>query len=147
MLYYHFKTKGYQKAYPMYLGGELKQKLADRTNEGDSFYTAHDFTLNDILPVIYKKFPELTKKELRGLLVHGFMRMNHCMKFGCAFTINTGKFYNCYVFIGKISLDPTYQIKEFMIRRDRKLRKICAWRKDPFDTYYYIGLKGKGLEN
>lgn len=147
MLYYHFKTKGYQKAYPMYLGGDLKKKFIHRINEGDSFYTTKNLTLKDILPEVYKRFPELTKKEVKSLLIHGFMRMNHCMKFGCAFTINTKKFYNCYVFIGKISLDPENQIKEFLVRRDRKLRKICAWKKEPFDKYYYIGLKGKGFEN
>jgi hypothetical protein len=50
--------------------------------------------------------------------------MHSAMKFGCAITINTKKFMNCYAYIGDLTLTPQKQIREYSIRRDRKLRKI-----------------------
>jgi hypothetical protein len=45
-----------------------------------------------------------------------------------------------------LSLNPEQQIKEYGVRRDRKLRKIEGWRKTPFDGYYYIGLNPTAFE-
>ena len=55
-LNYFYKTKAYQKQMPIYLGGELKAKFIDGINSGVKYYTIKDFTLNDILPEVHKKF-------------------------------------------------------------------------------------------
>ena len=68
------------------------------------------------------------------------------MKYGCAISINTRKFMNCFAYIGELSLIPEKQIKQYSIRRDRKLRKIEGWKKTPFDGYYYIGLNPTAFE-
>lgn len=144
---YFFRAKAYQKSYPIYLGGDLKKKFLNKINSGEKFYTTKDITINDLLPDVYAKFPELTKKEVKNLISHGFRRMHSAMKYGCALTLNTVKYGNCYAYIGQLSLKPDWQIKEYNIRRDRKLRKIEGWKKTPFDGYYYIGLNPKGLED
>lgn len=145
-LRYFFKAKGYQKSYPVYIGGDLKKKLINGTNSGIKYYTTKDIRLYDFIDEVYEKFKELTKEEIKRLLLHGFRRLNSAMKFGCAITINTTKFINCYAYIGNLTLNPERQIKEYSIRRDRKLRKIEGWRKTPFDGYYYIGLNPTALE-
>lgn len=139
-LRYFYKTKAYQKAYPIYLGGELKQKFFDGINSGVKYYTIKDVTIKDFLPEIYKKFNELSKMEVKKLIAHGFRRMHSAIKYGCAISIQVKKPVNCFAHIGAIYLEPGKQIREYSRRRDKKLRKIEGWNKTPFDNYYYIGL-------
>lgn len=121
---YYFKTTAYQKSYPMYLGSDLKKKFLENINSGVNYYTTEDLTIHDFIDEVHERFKELEKSEVKALLGHGFRRLNQAMRFGCAITINTTKFLNCYVYIGKLSLDPATQIKEYSRRRDKKLRKM-----------------------
>jgi hypothetical protein len=123
-LRYYFKTKAYQKAYPIYFGGALKQKFLDGINSGVKFYTIKDVTIKDFLPQVCEKFSDLTNTEVKKLLAHGFRRMHSAIKYGCAISIQTKKNINCVAHIGAIYLKPDKQIKEYSIRRDKKLRKI-----------------------
>jgi len=145
-LRYYFKHGVQQKSYPIYLGSDLKKKFLENVNSGVNYYTTKDLTLNDLVPEVQEKFKELSLKEVRSLLLHGFRRLHACMKFGCAITINTSKILNCYVYIGSITMQPKQQIIAYSKRRDRKLRKIEGWQRLPFDGYYYIGLTESKLE-
>lgn len=144
-LTYYFQAKAYQKAMPIYVGGELKKKFLNGINTGEKFYTIKDITINDFLKPVHEKFPDLTEKEIKNLLLHGFRRMHSAIKFGCAISINTRKYINCLAYIGKLTLTPEKNIKEYSIRRDRKLRKIEIWKHTEFDGYYYIGLNPTGF--
>jgi len=145
-LRYHYKTKAYQKAYPIYMGGELKQKFLTGINSGIKYYSIKDVNIKDFLPQIYEKFSELSKTEVKKLVLHGFRRMHSAIKYGCAISIQTKKNINCVAHIGAIYLKPDKQIKEYSIRRDKKLRKIEGWKRPPFDGYYYIGLNDVAFE-
>lgn len=145
-LRYYFKAKAYQKSYQIYLGSELKQKFLDGINSGEEYYTIKDFGINDIIDEVHEKFQDLTKDEVKKLVCHGFRRMHSAIKFGCAITINSTRFINCYAYIGTITKVPEKQIKEYSIKRDRKLRKIEGWKKTPFDGYYYIALNKTAIK-
>lgn len=145
-LTYYFKAKAYQKEMPIYLGGELKKKFLEGINSGTKYYTIKDITLDDVLDDVHAKFSEVPKNELKNLLLHGFRRMHSAIKFGCAISIAGLKNINCFAYIGKLTLIPDKQIKEYSVRRDRKLRKIEGWKKPEFDGYYYIGLNPTGFE-
>jgi len=123
-LRYYFKAKSYQKSYQVYLGSDLKKKFINNINTGKKYYTTEDLTIKDFINKVHDKFCELSKKEVKNLLLHGFRRLNSAMKYGCAITINTTKFINCYIYIGGLSLVPEKQIREYSLRRDRKLRRI-----------------------
>ena len=146
MLRYYYKGKAdYIKDYPVYLGGDLKKKFINNINSGEKYYTINDFKLEDVLPEIHEKFKDLTKKELSELIKIGFRRMHSSLRFGCAITINTKKFGNCYVYIGTLSLNPIFQIKDYVIRRNKKLRKIWYWERNKFTEEYYVGLNEKSF--
>ncbi len=145
-LRYYFNTKSYQKSYPIYIGGELKKKFILGINSGIKYNTIKDFTVDDLLEEVNLKFKDLTKKEIKKLLIHGFRRMHSAIKFGCAITINTTKFINCYAYIGNLTLVPDKQIKDYSYRKNKKLRKIYSWKKEEFDGYYYIGLNPTAFE-
>ena len=145
-LTYYFQTKAYQKAMPIYIGGELKKKFLEGINSGVKYYTSKDITIHDFIEEVHSKFDKLTESEIKKLLLHGFRRMHSAIKFGCAISINSKRNINCLAYIGKLTLTPEVQIKEYSIRRDRKLRKIEGWKKTPFDGYYYIGLNPTGFE-
>ena len=117
-------AKTYQKSYQIFLGSKLKEKFINKINSGEKFYTTKDFELKDIIHLVQDRFKELSKAEVKKLLNHGFRRMHYAIKFGCAITIATEKFGDCYIYIGALSLNPEKQIKAYVIRRDRKLRKI-----------------------
>lgn len=145
-LRYYFKGKAYQKNFPIYLGGALKKKFLNGINSGEKYFTKSDVTINDFLPKIYEKFSELTKTEVKKLVLHGFRRMHSSIRFGCAISIQVKKFDSCIAYIGALYLNPEKQIEQYSIRRDRKLRKIEGWKKTPFDGYYYIGLNDTAFE-
>lgn len=145
-LRYYFKTKAYQKAYPIYFGGRLKEKFLNGINSGVKFYSIRDITIQDFLPQVYEKFSELSNIEVKNLVLHGFRRMHSAIKYGCAISIQVKKYINCIAYIGAIYLNPEKQIKEYSTRRDKKLRKIEGWKKTPFDGYYYIGLNEIAFE-
>lgn len=139
-LKYYFDAKAYQREYPIYIGGDLKKKFLNGINSGVKYNTVKDITINDFIDPVHEKFKELTKEEIKRLLVLGFRRLHSAMRYGCAITINTTKFINCYAYIGELSLNPEKQIKQYSSRKDKKLRKIAMWKKIEFDGYYYIGL-------
>ena len=143
---YYFKAKAYQKVIPIYLGGELKNKFLSGINSGIKYYTIKNITINDILDEVCEKFQELPKSEVKRILVHGFRRLHSAIKFGCAISLVSKKYGSCFAHIGKLTLIPDKQIKEYSIRRDRKLRKIEGWKKSDFDGYYYIGLNPTAFE-
>ena len=145
-LTYFFQSKAYQKTVPIYIGGELKRKFLDEINSGVKFYTIKDITIEEFIDPVHKKFNEFTRMEIKKLLLHGFRRMHSAIKFGCAISINTRKYIKCLAYIGRLNLTPERNIKEYSLRRDRKLRKIEGWKKTPFDGYYYIGLNHTGFE-
>ena len=145
-LNYFFQTRAYQRVMPIYLGGELKQKFLDGINSGTKYYTTKDVTIDDFLDEVQLKFNDFTKEELKKLLLHGFRRMNSAIKYGCAISIISRRHIKCLAYIGKLTLTPEKNIKEYSLRRDKKLRKIEAWQKLDFDGYYYIGLNPTGLQ-
>lgn len=144
-LKYYFDTKSYQKSYPIYLGGELRRLFYNKINSGVVFNTTKDFGINDILNNINEKFPDLSSKEIRKIIILGFRRLHSAMRYGCAISINTTKFLNCIAYIGNINTNPELQIKDYVKRKDKKLRKIYLWKKVEFDGNYYIGLNEKAF--
>lgn len=139
-LRYYYKGKAYQKSNQLYPGGDLKKKFIENINNGIKYYSTKDITIKDFIDDVHTKFSKLTKSEIEKLLKFGFRRMHSAIRYGCAITINTRKFTNCYIHIGNLYADPAKQLKEYSLRRDRKLRKISTWLRPEYDGYYYIGL-------
>jgi hypothetical protein len=121
---YFIKAKAYQKSFQLYLGGALKEKFLDKINEGIKFYSTKDITIHDVIDQVYEKFPHLEKKEVKSLVLHGCRRLNSAIKFGCGITISTNKYGNCYFFIGALYSDPKRQVKDYVVKMDKKLRKL-----------------------
>lgn len=147
VLKYYFKGKSYLRSYPIYLGGELKELFLNKINSGEKFYTIKDITIHDVIDKVFDKFTNLSKQEIKKLLSVGFKRMHSCMLYGCAITINSTKFGNCYAYIGEIHFTKSIQLKEYYIRRDKKLRKVEWWKKNKFDGFYYIALTGPAFSS
>lgn len=145
-LRYFWKAKGYQKSLPVYLGGDLKKKLIEKTNAGVKLYSVKDFTLNDLFQQISDRFKAIPKPELRRMLMFGFRRMHSAIKYGCYITMNSNRFGNCYFYIGTITLNVNKQIWQYKRKRSRKLRKIQGWIRPEFDGYYYIGMNEEEME-
>lgn len=145
-LTYFFKGSAYQKEIPIYIGSNLKKKFLSNINSGEKFYTIKDITIDDFIDDVKLKFNEFTHDELKKLLIHGFRRMHSAIRYGCAISISVKRDINCLAYIGKLTLTPEKNIKEYSVRRDKKLRKIDIWKKLDFDGYYYIGLNETAMK-
>lgn len=145
-LNYYYNTKSYQRAIPIYIGGELKQKFLNGINSGEKYYSIKDVTINDFVDDVQKVFNQFTVLEIKNILNHGFRRFYTGIKYGCNISIISRKYIQCLAFIGNLTLTPEKNIKEYSLRKDRKLRRIYKWNKPEFDGYYYIGLSGEGFE-
>lgn len=146
ILKYTHGTYKYQRSVRIYVGGELKKSFLGKINSGVKFYTTTDVTIKDFIKQVYAEFPLLTKYEIDKLLKQGFLRMNSAIKNGCAVSLKTTKWYNWVAYFGEIHLDP---LKEFNLHArmmEKKLRKLDAWKRTPFDGYYYIPLHQKQFE-
>jgi hypothetical protein len=121
---YFYKGRTYQLSKPIYVGSTLKQKFLDGINSGIRYYSIEEFELKDILPLVIKRFPELTPREVKAILAHGFRRMHSAIRQNCYITINTTKYINCYIYIGEIALEPSKQIRTYSLQRDKKLRLL-----------------------
>jgi hypothetical protein len=144
---YFINTKGCRRSFQLYLGGELKEKFLNKINEGIKFYSTKDITIHDVIDEVYEKFPHLEKKEVKALLLHGMRRMDVAMRRGCGITISTSKYGNCYFFIGALYSDPIRQVKNYVIKKDKKLRQLYKWSENKYDGYYYIGLSKGAFES
>lgn len=138
-LNYFFQSKAYQKVLPIYIGGGLKKKFLNGINSGIKYYTKTDFTIDDVLDEVYEKFYTIPPDEIRRIVIHGLRRMNSAIHYGCYITLASTNF-DLYAYIGTIPSNPEKRWKEYCVRRERKLRKIDAWGKKPYEGYYYIGL-------
>lgn len=143
---YYFSNRAYQKSFQFYLGGELKSKFLEKINSGEKFYSIKNITIKDIIPELHKKFPNFTKKELKNLMVFGLKRMHAAIRYGCGITISTNKYSNCYFFIGALYSDPKRQVRNYVAKRDKKLRILHKWNETKWDNYYYIGLSPGAFE-
>lgn len=140
-LQYFFASKNHGiKKYNIYLGGELKNKLIEKTNNGEKFYSIKDFTIYDILDEVCEKFPAFTRQEIRSLLLFGFRRMNNCIRYGCYLTFSVYGYHNCYAHVGLIYADQRKRLLLHKRVRNKKLRRIYSWKKEEFDGSYYIWL-------
>lgn len=144
---YYFKGRSYQKHLPIYIGGDIKNKFISKINAGEKFYTVHDITINDFIDQVHEKFEDLTKVEIKKLLVHGFRRMHSSILYGCTISILTSQKINCQAYIGNLTLLPDKNILNYSIRKDKKLRKINQWKRPDFDGYYYIGLSPSMMDS
>jgi nitrite reductase/ring-hydroxylating ferredoxin subunit len=123
-MYYRIVTKRSIRTMPIFLGSELKEKFVNLINTGEKFYTTKSVTIHDFFDEVCEKFDKLDKEEVEYLLRFGFRRLVTCANHGCNFLLNTGKYLNCYVFIGLINLNKEKQLKNFSVKRDLKLRRI-----------------------
>lgn len=143
-LNYFYWGRNYQKTQPMYLGGKYKKQFLEGINTGTKYYTTKDVDINYFLPKVHEKYNTFKKGDLKKLILLGFRRMHAAIRYGCAVSIRSDE-YNFYLYIGSLSLDPKRNIREYTFRKDRKLRKMMAWNKTPYDGFYYIGLTEKTL--
>jgi hypothetical protein len=142
----YIQGKAYQRDYPVYLGGALKQKLVDKINSGMVYNTTKDVLITEFVDPVHKKFPDLERKEVKRLLMYGFRKFYSASLIGCAVSIKTSKHIKCLAFIGEIKIKQRKRVSDYIVKRDRKLRFIHKLKKAPFDGYYYVGLYGKKIQ-
>lgn len=144
----YVRNKLKAKSLQMYLGGELKERMNQKINSGEKMYSIKDFKIYEILPQVYEKFPQFTKKEINNIIKFGFSRLHTAIRYGCYVKLNTTVFQNFYIFIGKfLTSNIGYVIKMYSNSRDRKLRKIHNWKKLEFEDTVYVGLSDEGVKD
>lgn len=135
---YSNKDSRYRKT-NFYIGSKHREKFLNKVNSGEKMYSVKDVKLEYFLPQIYKKFPKLSKKEIKKILMRGYFRMYYAIKQRCYITLRS-KMYNISFFVGTFYKSPERQITEYSFRMRKKLIKIAKWKKTEYDNSFYIAI-------
>ena len=68
-LTYYFQAKAYQKAMPIYVGGDIKKKFLEGINSGTKYYTIKDLTLDDFIDEVHLRYSDIPIRELKNILL------------------------------------------------------------------------------
>ena len=130
----------------LYLGKRHKDLLLEKVNSGEKLYTIKDVSIGYFMPMIYEKFPRLSKKELKKIVYRGLYRMYYAIKQQCYFSLRS-TVLDATFFIGSINMNIDNHFKDYYFRMRMKLMKIAKWRKDKFDQWFYVGISKSRLKD
>jgi len=137
-MYYNYGSVLCPRKLPVYFSGEFKQLLTDNINRGRVYCATSTFRLDDILPIIRKRYKVFTIKELKRLLTFGFKRMAYSISFGAYISIHHQKYVNFLIHIGYIYNTPNVRISVYKEKKNKKLRLLAMWDELEWDDYFYF---------
>ena len=96
--------------------------------------------VNDYVDSVHEKFPELTKEEVKKILVYGWKQVIQYVSAGNDFSIITPKLF---FFVGKIPNSALSVFKTYKKHLARKIAYMFRRTKSEWDGYYYFARSEK----
>ena len=93
--------------------------------------------IKDYYDAVCEKFPNIPRKDVEKILVHGMRAFYHTHLYGGDTLFQQGTFW---MYCGKCFKDSLTFFRYWKLKVCSKLRYLSIIRKDKFDGYYYIGL-------
>ena len=91
--------------------------------------------VNDYVDSVYEKFPELTKEEVKRILVYGWKMIIQYVSAGNDVSIITNKEF---MFIGKIPRNGLQVFKTYCYKLSKRIAYMFKRTKSEWDGYYYF---------
>ena len=128
---------GSKRTKPIYLDPKLRDHFMERVNNEEKMMGIYFKTIKDYIPVAQELFPELTLKDLKMILNHGFRVMYMFNSFGADTLITDQK---SWIYIGMLSRDSIKFFHYYKFKMIKKLRLFYKLKKIEWNGYYYFGL-------
>lgn len=96
--------------------------------------------LSDYYDAVCEKFPQMPRKDIERLLVHGMRCFYVTNLYGGDVMFKTPGFF---MYCGRIFKNVLENYKYWKLKAKIKVRYQNALKKEPFDGYYYFGLTEK----
>lgn len=93
--------------------------------------------VNDYVDAVHEKFPELTKEEVKRILVYGWKMIIQYVSAGNDVSIITPKEF---MFIGRIPKGGLNTFQTYYRKLAKRIRYMFARTKSKWDGYYYFAL-------
>lgn len=91
--------------------------------------------VNDYVDKVHEEFPELTKEEVKRILVYGWKQIIQCVSAGNDVSILTPK---CFFFIGKIPKNALQTFKHYCHKLSKRIAYMFGKSNAKWDGYYYF---------
>ena len=91
--------------------------------------------VNDYVDKVWEKHPELTKEEIKRILVYGWKQIIQYISAGNDIQILTSK---NFFFIGKIPVGGLNTFKNYVYKLQKKIAYMFKRTKSEWDGYYYF---------
>ena len=122
----------------IFVSKELRDLIAKYTNDGKQYGDGvNDTKLTDYIDKIYALFPDISKSDVKRILIYGWKSLYLHNSYGGDVLIQANK---TWFYIGKIYKNS---LKHYWYYRNKlitKIRIIYKRKKIPWDGYYYFGL-------
>lgn len=93
--------------------------------------------INDYVDIVHEKYPELTKDEVKRILVYGWKMILQYVKFGNDVQILSPNFF---FFIGQIPSSALTVFKTYCYKLAKRIRYMFKRTKSSWDGFYYFAI-------
>lgn len=101
-------------------------------------------SINDYVESVHEKFPELSEKDVKRILVYGWKMIVQYVSAGNDVSINTN---DLFFFIGVIPNNPLDTFKNYCYKLSKKIRYMFKRTKSKWDGYYYFAINEKQYQD
>ena len=91
--------------------------------------------VNDYVDQVHEKFPELTKEEVKRILVYGWKMVVQYASNGNDIAVRTNKFF---FFIGRIPTNSLKLFENYCFKLSKRIAYMFQRTKSKWDGYYYF---------
>ncbi len=93
--------------------------------------------VNDYVDSVHEKFPELTRDEVKRILVYGWKMIIQYVSAGNDVSIISNKFF---FFVGKIPVSTLSVFNNYCIKLSKRIQYMFKRTQSKWDKYYYFAI-------
>lgn len=101
-------------------------------------------TVNDYVDDVWKEYPELSREEVKRILVYGWKMILQYVSFGNDISILSQKFF---FFIGKIPVSALAAFNTYCYKLAKRIQYMFRRTKAKWDGYYYFARNDNQYED
>lgn len=104
-------------------------------------------TIEDYIPLVHDKYPELSIQEIRKILNFGWRRYYYVNLMGCDMLVKDDATHKITAFTGRLYTDAFKAYNAVKVKRRLYERMLVKLKKIKWDGYYYVGFTCEQYNN
>lgn len=128
----------------VYVDRQIKETISKYTNMGKQYGDGNlDTKISDYYPQIYKRFPEVSKEDIKRILIFAWKSVYLHNSYGGDLLVSGDSMW-CY--IGNLRKNPIQHFHYYIRKLITKIRVAYRREDSPWSGYYYFALSDKQYE-